>query len=311
MKKVHFFSLLALLILITSACNGPKLLTENIHYKKGDTYTYRQNSDITSTVSVMGKNVVNEQKQGYLFENKITEIKPNGDVNMVSTLKAINYEMETMGNKIKYNSEDKSQNEQAESIEGIYANMIGQQFNLLLDSKGQLKEFSGSTEMFQKIEEQMKKDDLPTEGLEVMKGQFGDDAMTQMYGNSMTSLLPTTPVKIGDSWNKSMDMKILGLKLDMKYTLTKIANGKAFLKIDGIATPTPDSEPMKMMGMEMKYNLSGTQSGTAIVDLKTGFPTTSTVKQDFSGTMTMSGGMLPGEMDADMTIKGTTTYVQE
>lgn len=311
MKRVPILALLGFLILMTSACNGPKLLTENIQYHKGDTYKFRQTSDITSTVSVMGQEVVNKQKQGYLYENKISDILTNGDVNMTSTIKALSYEMEVMDNQIAYDSEDPSKNKKAESIEGIYNNMIGQKFNILLDSKGQLKKFSGATEMIDKMAEQMKKDGVPTDGLEAMKAQFNDEAMEQTYSGNMSSLLPSTPVKVGDSWSKTVDMKMLGMKFDNKYTLKKIAEGKAYLDISGVGSPTPNSEPMKMMGMEMTYHLTGTQVGTAIVDLKTGFPVKSSVDLNYSGTMTMSGGMLPGEMDADMSVKGKTTYIQE
>lgn len=310
MNRIPFFSLLGILALMAS-CNGPKLLTDSIQYKKGDTYTYEQVSDIVSTVSIMGQEVINKQKQGYTFENKIENLLANGDIDMSSTVKGIVYEMEAMGKKMKYNSMDKSKNENAESLVGIYDGMLGTQFKLLLDSKGQLKNFSGANAMIDKMSDQMKKDGLPTEGLEMMKNQFNDEEMMNMYGNNMSSLLPTTPVKIGDSWNKAMDVKLLGMKFDIKYTLAKIEGGKAYLDVMGSGAPIPDAEPMEMMGMTMKYNLSGTQTGTVVVDLKTGFPLKSTITQDYDGTMKMSGGMLPGEMDADMSIQGETTYTQK
>ena len=250
MKRLPILALLGMLVLIASSCNGPKLLTENLQYKKGDTYKYKQTSDIISTVSVMGQEVVNKQKQGYVFENKITEIAANGDVDMTSTINAIHYEMEVMDSKIVYDSEDPSKNQKAESLENIYADMIGQQFNIILDSKGQLKKFSGATEMLDKMTEQMKKEGKATDGIDAMKAQFNDEAMEQMYSGNMSSLLPTTPVKIGDSWNKTVNMKMLGIKFDNKYTLKKIKDGKAYLDISGVGTPIPDSEPMKMMGME-------------------------------------------------------------
>ena len=311
MNRKILFSLLGLVLLIASACNTSRSLTDGISFKKGDTYTFKQESNTKSMVSVMGQDVENNQKQVYVYENKVENVLPNGDVEMTSTIKGIEYEMESMGTKMSYSSMDESKNENADQLKGIYSAMIGRQFKMVLDSKGQLKSFSGADAMIEDMTTKMKEEGISTDALEMMKNQFNDKEMQQTFGANMSSLLPTTPVKVGDSWNKTTMMKMLGLKFDTKYTLDKVQDGKAYLSIASTGTPIPDAEPMKMMGMEMKYNLTGTQTGNAVVDLKTGFPINSNLNQDFDGTMTMSGGMLPGEMDADMSVKGTVKFVQQ
>jgi hypothetical protein len=191
-----------------------------------------------------------------------------------------------------------------------FAAMVGQGFTMKLTPKGHVTAIEGVDEMFQKIfdavelpEGQMK-EAIMTD----LKRQFGDAALSEMMEKTM-AMLPTEPVGVGDSWDRTMTVTTgLPSTIEDTWTLVDRKDGLATIEVKSTLKPNEDAPPMKMGPFSMKFGLSGTQTGTLKLDEATGWFVGGTFNQELSGDMTISG--IPGseeDVAVPMTIKTATT----
>jgi hypothetical protein len=114
---------------------------------------------------------------------------------------------------------------------------------------------------------------------------------------------------VGDTWNtQSVDIRGFALVLDNTYTLIDRDDGIATVEVHSTAKSLPDSEPLDMGVMQMRYELTGEQNGQIMLDEKTGWAVSAEIKQRFEGELTMEGGMaMQGDEDLSIpiTIKST------
>ncbi|MEL6719885.1 MAG: DUF6263 family protein [Bacteroidota bacterium] len=140
-----------------------------------------------------------------------------------------------------------------------------------------------------------------------MEAQFGAETIKQSM-SQMTGFFPDEPVKVGDTWTKSNKVEAgMAMLVETTYTLRERKDGTAFIDFNAKVTSDPDAKGIEMMGMQMQYDLAGTQSGTIQVDEKTGWTKETKGKQEMKGKMNMSGGPT-GEMSADMEVLSEYTY---
>ena len=87
--------------------------------------------------------------------------------------------------------------------------------------------------------------------------------------------------------------------MNLTYTLTNRKAGKATILMNGTISPNLNAPGMEMMGMNMKYNLSGTIKGEILVDEKTGWADKTEMIQDLKGDVQMSGELI-GSLNTEM-----------
>jgi hypothetical protein len=96
---------------------------------------------------------------------------------------------------------------------------------------------------------------------------------------------PGHEVRVGESWEKEIVVKSSNkMNCAAKYTLRDIAGEKATIDIAGTLSGGGDS-----FGNE--FSIDGKISGTFVVDIKTGWPVTTDVTQEF--TLSMGGNRIP------------------
>ena len=276
-------------------CAGPQPLSFNPDWKANDTfgYTYTQESD--TDVSVMGQDQKTIQKQVMEFDYKIKDKSQDGNTNMDVTIASLIVEQTSPMFSLDYNSKEATGDGQ---FDKMYGAMVGHSFNLTVDKEGDVTALEGADEMFDNM---MKDADIPNiqqmEGS--LKAQFGNDAMKQNF-SQFSKFLPGKPVKVGESWTaKDTIVGSLGMASVNTYTLKKRSGGTATIEMMGKVASLPDAPPMEMAGMKIKYNLTGTQSGTIEIDEKTGYTLKSDIAQQIGGDMIIEmQGM--GEMNAKM-----------
>lgn len=292
-STIILFSYLILLSSLT-ACLSSKPLDLKIQPEE-DTFVYRSTNNTETDVSVMGMDQKVVVEQVVEQEYDIQETEEDGTLNIKMTTKSMKVDQTNPMMSMTYDSKNPDSNEPAEMMTG-FDNMIGKEFDLKISPKGEILTLETDGGMFDGVF-----DDVPNgEALQAqMEGQFGVESIRSSMA-LMTGFYPDTPVKVGDTWTK-MKTTTMGMQNEVEttYTLKERKRGIATIEFSSKIKSDPNAEAVEMMGMEMSYDLEGTQSGTIMVNEKTGWAKKTEGTQKMEGTMNMSGGQV-GQMSADM-----------
>ncbi|MEO0726224.1 MAG: DUF6263 family protein [Bacteroidota bacterium] len=292
-KPTLFFALFALTIL--SSCATTYDLTFRVPDQMKNTYVME--STTTSESQVMGMNVENVMINNTTYSMEHIGQDPDGNPRLQMTYDAIQYEQSTRGQEVKYDSNNPD-GTNSPQIANMYDKLLGRPINLTYNSRGQLIDSQGLTgtmdDMF---------DSLPEESRETMKQQFGEDAILQAM-KAMTHYYPEkAKVKIGDSWTVNNEMAVGGMELmiDSEFTLLEVKDGMAKIKMESELSTDPDAPGLELMGMQMKFDLQGTQSGILFVDEATSWLDRMEMDQEMDGVMNMNSEQM-GDMAVDMKV---------
>ncbi|MOA09707.1 hypothetical protein D3C78_1295590 [compost metagenome] len=115
-------------------------------------------------------------------------------------------------------------------------------------------------------------------------------------------IYPEKPIKQGESWVVETELKnILPLKMKTTYTLKEVKENKAFVGVVGTISAVG---PVEVMGFTMQTNLSGTNNGDMIIDIKSGLALNSDMKINIGGTMSAMGQDIKMKIDGQNKIAG-------
>ncbi len=292
-KQTLFFALFASIILCS--CGTTYDLTFRIPDQMKNTYVME--STTTAESQVMGMNVENVTVNNMTYSMEHIGQDPAGNQRLQMTYAAIQYEQSTMGQEVKYDSSNPAETNNPQFAE-MYDKLLDRPVELIYNPKGQLIDAKGFSEMM---------DDmfgtLPEETRDAMKNQFGGEAMLQAM-KSMTYYYPEQDkVKIGDSWAVTNEMAVGGMELiiDSEFTLLEVKDGMAKIKMDSEMTSDPNAPGLDIMGMQMQFDLQGTQNGDLFVDQTTSWLNRMELDQQMDGVMNMNSDQT-GKMEIDMKV---------
>lgn len=289
------------LLLISTAALAQGKVKLRMNLNAGDEFTLETLTTQTITQEVMGQKQVTEQAIGMRMDNKVQG--KNGDIMTVDiTYSRTSQSMKNMMMSFEYDSnDDKPVPQAAQSM----AALVGKGFSVDYNQYADITAVRGSDKLAQAVLDSMELPPGPQgdEAKKMITANLNDDGLRQMLTNTVI-IFPEDAVGVGDSWtrNTSLTMSMgVGLQMANTYKVTAIEGGVVSLDVATVVTPLEGQEPLKMMGMEMTFALSGNQSGTVKIDAQSGLIIEGDLQQDFSGTMAMSG---PQSMEIPMSIKG-------
>jgi hypothetical protein len=136
--------------------------------------------------------------------------------------------------------------------------------------------------------------------VEQLKQQFTGAAFNNSF-EQMFGFYPANPVKAGDSWNSTPAMSVdnMDINVKTKYTLKDVSRN--------MATIAEESDITMKASVDLEGKLTGTQSGTLLVDTQTGMPVSSETSQKISGILTAQG--FDVQTDISTRVKTSTTEV--
>lgn len=302
MSKLLKLSFYVIGLVVLSACSN-KMLDLKMEASTEDSFTYRNTNTTESNVSVMGmdQKVIMEQSTDQEYD--IVKRNADGSMDIKLTTTAMQMEQVTPVMTLKFDSENPSENEPTEMVKG-FENMVGKEYDMKMSAKGEIIDLSTKGGIFDGAFDGVPNGEMMEEQME---GQFGVEAIKSGMAQ-VSGFFPDQPVQVGDTWTKNTTITS-GMKMlaETTYTLTERKGGIATITFSSQLKTDPNAEAMEMMGMEMKYDLAGTQKGTIMVDEKTGWTKKTEGTQEMKGKMNMSGGAV-GEMSADMNTTSKYTY---
>lgn len=118
-------------------------------------------------------------------------------------------------------------------------------------------------------------------------------------GNNFNIIFPEDKISVGDTWEADIKpVKDNGVKVHMKYTLKKVSGKMAEITLEGTL-----SSDQKGENSGQNVAMKGIQSGTAKVDLNTGWTLSMTMEQELKMNIERAGMKMP--MDVNSTITFT------
>jgi len=212
-------------------------------------------------------------------------------------------EMEAANQKMSYKSSAPKEND---PVSQMMANIIGKTFEMVLSKDGRVLEIRNTSVLWDGLEERLP--DLSQDQIialiEELKKQYGLEAFSSNM-QLVTQIYPEEPIGIGETWNKNTQMiNMITLNSQREFTLESIEGNVARVKSKTVISTPENSPTVKQQGIEMSYNLDGSQEGMILVDLNTGWILEANIVQDMSGeAKTKPNDQIPMEMTIPMKIK--------
>ncbi|MCL4217645.1 MAG: hypothetical protein KJ052_11675 [Candidatus Hydrogenedentes bacterium] len=167
-----------------------------------------------------------------------------------------------------------------------YAGLIGQAFTASITPLGRVREVKGMSEIIDAAVDTM--DMAPEQKWQlagIIQSQFGNEAMQKLIEQTL-AVFPDETVAPGGAWSNEVEtVGMAALRLKNTFTLDAIED-TAKITQTGELLPGAEETIIDMSGFEMESKMSGTQTGTFVLDARTGWILSSAATQKLSGEMT-------------------------
>jgi hypothetical protein len=278
-------------------------------FKKGDTYRLKVKIEQDIVQTFQSEQQETKQTIGIGETLNVKDVDAEGTMTVEVVFGPMSMKSKGPMGELEYDSENPPDEIALQAR--AFAAMVGQGFTMKLTPEGHVTAIEGVDEMFQKIFDavELPKGPMKEAMIKDLKRQFGNDALSETM-EKMMAMFPDKPVAVGDSWTRTMTVATgLPSIIEDTWTLVDRKDGVATIEVESTLKPNENAAPMKMGPFSMKFNLTGTQTGTLKLDEATGWFVGATITQDMSGTMVMTGGIpsTDQETTVPMTIETATT----
>ena len=252
--------------------------------EKGTKYEYLQTTLSNVKQNVMGQDIPVEMEISTMYLMEIKDKTPL-EIQVQFTFQDIAYIISSPMMKMGYDSKNPIENPtDMDKIFGKMLNgMLGSSFTMVYAPDGSVLSVSGIEAIAENVTGAVANDGQIAAQMAIqVKQQFSETVMKNSFEQSF-KIYPDQPVRAGNKWNKESEMSVNNMNTAFKtnYTLKNVNRNMATVAIEG------NVEMISGAGMEGK--LAGTQTGTLIVDTKTGLPVTGDMSQNIKGVISTQG----------------------
>lgn len=294
MKKLLLICLLPLF----TACNSEKSgVAEDIqlNLKKGETYTLDQMADMEMSQMIQDKDMGTNATINSVMKFKVTDV--TGDVyTMDARYDRMTMKMDNqfMSMEIDTDLDSAGGNPFSSIMYDMMKSITEGTFTMKIDKNGNVQELSGISEMFgNSMKELLKKypfinESMQEQLIDQMKSSYGETAFKSSFDSYM-KIYPDAPVKVGDTWNKHVDMRstVKGT-YDVTYKLDSVTDNQYVISGTGnFASDT--SGYVKSVMSEMKYDMNGTYTIKLHLDKESGWIQSGYLDQKLKGNVDVKG----------------------
>ncbi|MHC4396517.1 MAG: DUF6263 family protein [Planctomycetota bacterium] len=281
-------------------------------------YEMRLTSKINSSQTFQGQVSKNVEEEIIEVAFDVQQVNSQGDILIKVTFEKLKTRKKsaasTLGvaSTIEFDS-TKPNADPSNRLAPIYSTLIGQSFKIKVASNGKILELQSIDDMFLKMtekviaaeDEKMDKKAIQKKNQKygtrekrkektkkTIEFYFGEEKMRTMM-RAFIQILPSGPVKPGDSWESGIDIwDLQGYEANLKNTLKNYEKDKAI--IDSVYKRSLDDKPIKdkrtpnvtMTLTKIDYR------GTAQIDKSSGWIIHKEVKTSFSAEMTLFSAKL-------------------
>lgn len=294
MKKSIIISLSVLLVSVSAIAQKAYTLKQN--FPIGKKYDFSMISDQVINQEVAGQKISLNQNIGTDYTFSIR----NGD-NLEKDIEVV-YNRIFMKSSANGNVMAMDSDDQDSTKQNPFIGLKGASFTMTMAADGSIKSLTGIDRMLNNMASKMSKDSATIQTVKAaLSKQFNSEGMKQTMESSLR-IYPEKPVKVGESWTVDTKMQMtMPIETITKYTLKEVKDGIAYLNINGTLVSKGN---FQAMGNEMETNLTGTNTGDAQLDIKTGLILNSHLRVELIGTMQSMGQDIKFELQGINKIVG-------
>lgn len=282
------YAVLALILALPLFAHAEEPIFPSLNFAPGDSFTFSMEMNRKIRQSIGGNEQMMEQSITMIWDYDVLSKDENGDFHILARPSRIKSSQKVGMQVIEFDS-DNPGGYVDPSMAGFKA-MIGAELRMTVAPSGKVLDLEGFEGIIDKVIEDLKIPDSPQRN-QIIKGlqnQFGDEAMRSSF-EQITSFYPEKPVKIGDSWHNSLTLDVgFPMVIESDYTLVSSDSGIADINVISAISSNPNSEGIDMGAFSLIYDIKGDQSGTIKMDEQSGLPLSSDMRQQFSGTVSVS-----------------------
>jgi hypothetical protein len=268
------------LLMICSSVTFAQTFTQTVKVDKANKVTIQTTMSSNTTTEMQGNKMENNTKVISSSSMEVIDISKE-KISLKTTLNKIKLDFEGFGQKMNYDSEDKTTHDNM--IGKTMKETIGKSDELAVTAEGKL------------IKEEKKEKEDKKKGGGMQKMMMGGSS----FDGSSAFLIIPAGTKVGDSWKK--DINEDGLHTQTIYTLESVDANMATIGTKERSKGTVKGEAQ---GMEMNTEIDNMSSGSITVDITTGLVKKLINKTEVKSKMNMMGQ----EMPSSGTISATTIY---
>jgi len=250
--------------------------------EKGKQYEFRYEINQQMTMLMQDQEMPMENKMLFVLEMTVAD-KTTDSITLSYLFKRMDFSFSNpmMGETSYSTDQEAPTSEFTRDLAVSAKSLIGKSFQATMTPDGEVIKIEGVQEWLA---------NSPSNPMtEQLLQQFSDESLANMSRQNF-NYYPKEAVKVGDTWNCDLNLNIGMSAVNSVCTLKSVSDKTAV--IDLVSQVKIDSLPMA------EANLSGTQTGTIIVDLKTGIPVSQDIVINVEGKLSAP--------DVDMNIKMTT-----
>jgi hypothetical protein len=280
---------LSLLFIIAEKSFGGDKVTLKLNLKKGDVFHYNMTTVQNISQSIKKQDINIKQTMTFDYLMDVKNIDAEGSYVIDATYDKIKISLNSMGSDESYDSEDTTVT--LSKTGKIYSCLKGATLGIVLTSSGKVTKVTGINKLIDKMIATMgiKDESMEKTMRTSLQSMVGEETMKQSFGNGF-DIYPDGPVSVGSTWTKEMNMKIISsVTIKNEYKVTDIKDNLVNIDVKSTISTDPGAKGIEMMSMTMNYKLKGSQKGNSEMEIGSGMVTKSTITQDISGTVSMSG----------------------
>ncbi len=277
--------------------------------KKGETYKQSSTSrvDMQQTIAGQQMDIAITISGTIAFQVKGEDVE---GYQMDAWYETLAMTMESPQGKMDVSSESANENDY---MSRTFAAIKNQPFQVVMMKNGKVKEVRTADLMWDRALDTF--EELTDEQKAQIRAQIvrshGDDAIRGSI-ESVTAIFPDKPVKQGDQWRVQTNMDS-GMKalLTTDYTFMGLEKDHALINGSATIESVNDGTYQESNGMEMRFDMKGTQTSEIKIDRKSGWITDALIKQELKGAAHFKpnaqipdGFTMPMVMKSESNVKG-------
>jgi len=279
-------------LLITLSLTSGYGQTLHLSLKKGDQYRTVTETSQTVIQKMGGQETSSLNSTRMTLDFTVLEQRPETRILMKIT--QVRSEQTSPAGTLVFDSSamETETNPQAAQMARIFSTLMSHPLTLILDPEtGQQIRIDGWQGYIDAVISEMGIQDEKQRT--VLSERLKESAEDQIINNGMQGMFPPVfgrTLTIGSSWTTSDRVNLISdMKLDTTYTVEAMTNDTIRLRMQSTMATPPDAQPVDMGIMRVQYELNGSQSGTLVIDRKSGWVLESAMDHNLTGTVTPDG----------------------
>lgn len=303
--------LIAALAFSASILTAQEKIELRLNLDKGDEFTVTTSTAQVITQQVMGTEQVIRQDMSFEVDYSCVEASVSS-CEMIMVFDRIQTFSSSLGQEERYDSNNPSAEPTGNAL--IYSGLVGTELTADYNNLGEVTKMSGMDVMVDNIVEAVSsKLEMDSETL---KSQIEKTMTDESFTKNFTAAVMKFPIEkvgVGDSWTQNSTLNSgMEIAMETRYTINSITSDEVVIDVFSTLKTQSSDEPTMIQGMEVQYNMSGTQTGVIHIDRETGWTMSSSIKQEVSGEMEfLPSEQMPQGMSFPMDMSTVVTVVTE